>query len=156
MDRRDGRRFSVRKRRNRMRLTRASAASETAKAGNQDDKVWHNLFEFIYFMFLVNGPSIVIKYKKKRVGSEVPPQSPSKKAKKAQVTDDDKDKKKSVSWAIGDKVPDLELRNQRDEPVSLQTLCKDCGIIVFLYPKANTPVSIRHSWVSLELIQICE
>ena len=41
--------------------------------------------------------------------------------------------------AVGDTIPDVKLVNQQGSEVSLEDLVKENGIIIFMYPKANTP-----------------
>jgi len=41
--------------------------------------------------------------------------------------------------AIGDTLPALTLKNEKDEEVNTQDLAADSGVVVFLVPKADTP-----------------
>ncbi|GAA5924606.1 hypothetical protein JCM10213_000393 [Rhodosporidiobolus nylandii] len=47
--------------------------------------------------------------------------------------------KQAGRYSVGDVVEDVKLKNQDDEEVSLAELYKDNGLVIFSYPKANTP-----------------
>ncbi|KAF8879273.1 peroxiredoxin Q [Infundibulicybe gibba] len=40
---------------------------------------------------------------------------------------------------IGDSLPSLTLKNEKDEDIEVSTLASDKGVILFLVPKADTP-----------------
>jgi peroxiredoxin Q/BCP len=46
---------------------------------------------------------------------------------------------KSKVWQIGSKITNIVLKNESDEPVDLLKESQDSGIVIFFYPKANTP-----------------
>lgn len=49
------------------------------------------------------------------------------------------DSKKAKSDTKALSLPALTLMNQSNEPVSIESLTRDSGVVLFLYPKANTP-----------------
>lgn len=47
-------------------------------------------------------------------------------------------KPKGGALAVGATVPDVKLTNEEEQEVSLQELTKTKGLLIFMYPKANT------------------
>jgi len=43
---------------------------------------------------------------------------------------------------IGDVLPDITLKNEKDEDVAVKDLAKETGIVFFLFPKADTRTSL--------------
>ncbi|GEM10005.1 peroxiredoxin Q/BCP [Rhodotorula toruloides] len=50
-----------------------------------------------------------------------------------------KDESVSGKYTVGDVVEDVVLRNEDDKEVSLESLYKEKGLVIFSYPKADTP-----------------
>lgn len=47
---------------------------------------------------------------------------------------------------IGDVLPNITLKNEKDEDVNVQDLAKDSGVVIFLVPKADTrEFNVQHS-----------
>eukprot|EP00188_Purpureofilum_apyrenoidigerum_P002700 Plantae.Rhodophyta-Purpureofilum_apyrenoidigerum.ctg27664.p1 GENE.Plantae.Rhodophyta-Purpureofilum_apyrenoidigerum.ctg27664~~Plantae.Rhodophyta-Purpureofilum_apyrenoidigerum.ctg27664.p1 ORF type:complete len:342 (+),score=105.90 Plantae.Rhodophyta-Purpureofilum_apyrenoidigerum.ctg27664:36-1061(+) len=55
--------------------------------------------------------------------------------KSAEAADTDK----AGDFAVGQPFPDVTLQGQDDADVNLSTIAKDCGFVLFVYPKASTP-----------------
>ncbi|TDL18980.1 AhpC-TSA-domain-containing protein [Rickenella mellea] len=72
-------------------------------------------------------------------------ESSKKKAKGDSADDEEKDELESdgaedvKSLAIGDSLPALTLKNEKDEDVNVQNLADNNGVVLFLIPKADTP-----------------
>jgi hypothetical protein len=62
-----------------------------------------------------------------------------KKTKEAKPKDSTPKESKSVKWSIGDKITPIVLKNENDEEVDLLKEAQDNGLVIFFYPKANTP-----------------
>ncbi|KAG8904577.1 hypothetical protein FRB99_001540 [Tulasnella sp. 403] len=45
----------------------------------------------------------------------------------------------SKAFDIGDALPDLTLKNEKDEDVSIAKLAEEKGVVIFIVPKADTP-----------------
>ncbi|GAA5820711.1 hypothetical protein JCM11251_003124 [Rhodosporidiobolus azoricus] len=79
------------------------------------------------------------------IPKEKTPKEPKKPAAKKQKKDDTKaeaDEPKKVEggkYKIGDVVEDVKLKNEDDKDVSLAELYAEKGLVIFSYPKANTP-----------------
>ncbi|KDO28842.1 hypothetical protein SPRG_20042 [Saprolegnia parasitica CBS 223.65] len=69
--------------------------------------------------------------------------APAKKARKAAPAKKADPKKSSApkvaALKVGDTIVDVELKNEKDEPVSVLELTKEMGAVFFMFPKANTP-----------------
>lgn len=51
-----------------------------------------------------------------------------------------KKKAAALEFAVGKSVvKDVTLRNQKEEDVAFSATYKDQGVVIFMYPKANTP-----------------
>jgi len=59
------------------------------------------------------------------------------KSKKTKVDDDNVPTPPSIN--IGDSLPTLTLKNEKDEDIEISTLAAEKGVILFLVPKADTP-----------------
>ncbi|KAM0755865.1 AhpC-TSA-domain-containing protein [Meredithblackwellia eburnea MCA 4105] len=57
----------------------------------------------------------------------------------APAEEEETKKSSSTLLAVGDLVPDVTLKNEDGEDVSLGALYKDNGLVIFSYPKASTP-----------------
>ncbi|GAA5878361.1 hypothetical protein JCM8547_007531 [Rhodosporidiobolus lusitaniae] len=60
-------------------------------------------------------------------------------AKDTTEAEEEDPKKKGGKYSVGDVVEDVTLRNEDDEDVSLKSLYEEKGLVIFSYPKANTP-----------------
>jgi len=58
-------------------------------------------------------------------------------AKKAKVDSEDVPKLSPID--LGDSLPTLTLKNEKDEDVEISTLAAEKGVVLFLVPKADTP-----------------
>ncbi|KAJ7100976.1 AhpC-TSA-domain-containing protein [Mycena belliarum] len=78
--------------------------------------------------------------KRKSTGEDKPAKE--KKAKAATADDEGDEGEPETALAsidIGDSLPILTLKNEKDEDVDVATLTADKGIVLFLVPKADTP-----------------
>ncbi|SCW03452.1 LAFE_0G10748g1_1 [Lachancea fermentati] len=76
---------------------------------------------------------------------ESPTESPVKKARAPRVPKEE-DGKASTELEEGDEIPDIVLKNQDGEDVSLRDVCSENDIVViFSYPKASTPGCTRQA-----------
>ncbi|KAF7324496.1 AhpC-TSA-domain-containing protein [Mycena kentingensis (nom. inval.)] len=81
---------------------------------------------------------------KKRKAAE---DKPAKTTKKAKADAEDKDDEEEAAEEepevatidIGDSLPSLTLKNEKDEDVEVSSLTEDKGLVLFLVPKADTP-----------------
>ncbi|KAJ7054275.1 AhpC-TSA-domain-containing protein [Mycena amicta] len=84
--------------------------------------------------------------KRKAAGEDKPAKKTAKKAKadteSADEEQDEVDAEEEPGLAsidIGDSLPSLTLKNEKDEDVEISTLTADKGLVLFLVPKADTP-----------------
>ncbi|KAJ7138924.1 AhpC-TSA-domain-containing protein [Mycena filopes] len=70
-------------------------------------------------------------------------EKPAKTKKKAKAEDEEAEEgepaEKLASIDIGDSLPTLTLKNEKDEDVEVSSLTADKGLVLFLVPKADTP-----------------
>ncbi|KAJ7123491.1 thioredoxin-like protein [Mycena epipterygia] len=81
--------------------------------------------------------------KRKAAGDDKPAKT-KKKAKEAKEAEEDEGDAVEpdpalTSIDIGDSLPSLTLKNEKDEDVDILTLTADKGLVLFLVPKADTP-----------------
>ncbi|KAJ7193134.1 AhpC-TSA-domain-containing protein [Mycena pura] len=80
---------------------------------------------------------------RKRKAADNKPAKTTKKAKgdaeEAEEEDGDEPVPKLASIDIGDSLPTLTLKNEKDEDVEVSTLTADKGLVLFLVPRADTP-----------------
>ncbi|KAK4047969.1 thioredoxin peroxidase dot5 [Microbotryomycetes sp. JL221] len=95
-----------------------------------------------------NGDRAKSATKPASAGKAGAPKAPVSDAQKDKKQSDDKTddapaakKPKTASKVLeqGDQVPDLTLKNEDDQDTSIASLYKDSGLVIFSYPKANTP-----------------
>ncbi|BAO41060.1 peroxiredoxin DOT5 [Kluyveromyces marxianus DMKU3-1042] len=88
-----------------------------------------------------NSDSIKTQPKTKTESKVTKPKESSKKEIDTKVIE-----KKLSELQVGDEIPDLTLKNQDDEPVSLKDVAsKNPLVIFFAYPKASTPGCTRQA-----------
>jgi hypothetical protein len=61
---------------------------------------------------------------------------------------------KLVTIDIGDSLPVLTLKNEKDEDVDISTLTADKGLVLFLVPKADTREFPRYSLSLLKILDL--
>ena len=62
-----------------------------------------------------------------------------------QLADDEEVAKDAIPVVeIGDKLPDLTLKNEKGEDLKIAELANEKGVIMFLVPKADTRAQYRH------------
>ncbi|KAJ7438568.1 thioredoxin-like protein [Mycena galericulata] len=87
------------------------------------------------------GEKVAPSKKRKAAAGDKPAKT--KKKAKADAEEDEGDaiepEAKLASIDIGDSLPTLTLKNEKDEDVEVSTLTADKGLVLFLVPKADTP-----------------
>lgn len=79
---------------------------------------------------------------KKRVKKDEPAAEVTKSEKKAAedpVTSPSLSKKAKTALGVGDKLPDLTLKDEDGNDIKVVDITHEKGIVLFAYPKANTP-----------------
>jgi len=61
------------------------------------------------------------------------------------ANDDDDDDDAPQVVDVGDTIPDVTLKDEKDEDVNVAELVKDKGLVLFLVPKADTPGCTRQA-----------
>ncbi|OQR82770.1 hypothetical protein ACHHYP_15578 [Achlya hypogyna] len=74
------------------------------------------------------------------VPDEAPPVKKTRKSPTKKVVKEATDvEPKKGALKVGDTIVDVELKNEKDETVSVLELTKETGAVFFMFPKANTP-----------------
>jgi thioredoxin reductase len=63
-----------------------------------------------------------------------------KTAKKTKVPKKEEVKEtKSLKWIVGEEITSIVLKNDKEEDVDLLKEAQESGLVIFFYPRANTP-----------------
>jgi peroxiredoxin len=70
-------------------------------------------------------------------------------------TDADPPTAKLSPMAVGDTLPSLVLKNEKDEDVDVKSLTEEKGLVLFLVPKADTRTSFTLSLLHFLKLKLC-
>jgi peroxiredoxin len=70
-------------------------------------------------------------------------------------TDADPPTAKLSPMAVGDTLPSLVLKNEKDEDVDVKSLTEEKGLVLFLVPKADTRTSFTLSLLYFLKLKLC-